>query len=280
MVTQQREEEIKEPPLWLAGLMKPRWLLCCLIVCEIKIWSFLPKLVTSQEILFPSSFLVFSRDHQPFSWGFLPPEAALPAGRSSLGSVLTCQTHTGPRSRELLKCVGEKRDDAETHREIWSEGFQGELLPNLCSSSPATSAPSLFRFPLSYPHSGTPSREKESGFWEWITFSTLPSSWASFLFGNSARNHTYATENPTKSVYFKPRERELKDKYFARVRTSLLLIISSEDKEGKWSQPTCEATPAPPLEGSYPTFLSSFPQTHHFLLTDGKLKIERGRVYA
>jgi len=56
--------------------------------------------------------------------------------------------------------------------------------------------------------------------------------------------------------------------------------MNNQDKEGKWSQWTCRAFTAPHHEGSYPTFQSSFLQTHHFLLTDGKLKIERRIVYA
>lgn len=42
------------------------------------------------------------------------------------------------------------------------------------------------------------------------------------------------------------------------LKPSHFLIISNEDKEGKWSQGTCQGFPAPPGEGSYPTFQSSF----------------------
>lgn len=83
MVTQQREEEIKEPPLWLAGLMKPRWLLCCLIVCEIKM-ELSSQISDISGDLIPQQFFGIQQGPSTFflglssSWGCSPCWQELP----------------------------------------------------------------------------------------------------------------------------------------------------------------------------------------------------------
>lgn len=224
MVAQQRGEETKKPALWVAGLMKPALLLCCLIVCKMKMELSSPIRDVSGDLIPQQLFGIQQGSSAFFLRAFFPLSLVicLPCWQELPVFCLYLpakQTHPGPSTQELLKCGGRKKRDEcrDTPRDlVWmfprgATAKSWQLLLSHFSSSG-------LHFPLSYPHSEAPSQEKESGFWEWITFSTLLFMRLSFLFGNSARNHTYATENPTKSIYFKPRKRELKGKHFAGVQ--------------------------------------------------------------
>lgn len=157
--------------------------------------------MTFHKNLFPSSFLVFKRRHQPFSLGVFSLQPghlfSLLAGTPCL-SVSTCLPNRLKLAQGFRNywSVGKERMNAKTHQQIWSECFWGEQLPNPCSSSSVISSSPFAFSPLLPPLKAQTKLGKESRFWEWITSQHSPS-WDSFLFGNSARNHTYATEIST-----------------------------------------------------------------------------------
>lgn len=211
-----REEEIKTASLWLAGLMEPRLLLCSLIVCKIKMELFSQISDISGDLI-PQQLFGIQQGSSAFFSGLSFPSAwssALPAGRSSLFPGSTCQMDSHwPKDPRTIEVEG-KKGWMQRHTKRFDLSVSKGSYCQIFAAPPQPLQ--LLAFPPLLPP--LRSTRRNLGFGNESPSQHL-SSWDSFLFGNSARNHTYATENPTKSIYFEPRKRELKDKHFAGVKT-------------------------------------------------------------
>lgn len=188
--------------------MKPCLLLCCLIVRKIKM-ELSSQISDISGDLIPQQLFGIQQGASAFFLGLF---SSLPGHLLSLLartpcflSLPACQidSHWPKDSRIIEVWGGEKGMNAKTHQEIWSECFQGEQLPNLCSSSSATSAPRFAFSPLLPPPRSTKSGE---GIWVLGMNHLLNTSLHETLSSleTQQENHPYATQNPTNSIYFRP----------------------------------------------------------------------------
>lgn len=193
--------------------MKPRSLLCCLIVGKIKM-ELSSQISDISGDLIPQQLFGIQEGSSAFFFALslvicCPCWQELPL----CCLYLAKSTRTGPRNQKLLKCRGEKRGmNAETHRGIRAECFQGEPLPNPCSSSSVTSAPHFAFSPLLPPPSST-KVEKESGVWEWITFSTLLSM-SLFSLWKLSKESYICNRKPNKVGLFSAQRKGIKREIF------------------------------------------------------------------
>lgn len=170
MGTQQRGEEIKKPPLWLAELMKPRSLLCCLIVCKIKM-ELSSQISDVSGDLVPQQLFGIQQGSSAFFLGLAFPSAwssAFPAGRSSLFSVPTCLPNRLTLAQGLKNYWsggGEKKEWMLRHTKRFGLNVSKGSYCQILAAPPQSLQLLALHFPLSYPHSEAPSQEKESRFW-------------------------------------------------------------------------------------------------------------------
>lgn len=204
-----REEEIKTPPLWLARLMEPRLLLCSLIVCKIKMELFSQISDISGDLIPQKLFGIQQGSSAFFSGLSFPPawSSALPAGRSSLFPVSTCQMDShwlkDPRIIEVEGKKGwmqrhTKRFDRSVSKGSYCQIFAAPPQPRI-SPSPTP----------------TQKHREESGFWEWITFST-PLFMRLFPLWKLSKKSYICNRKPNKVDLFWAQKKGIKRQTFCR----------------------------------------------------------------
>lgn len=150
--------------------MKPRSLLCCLIVCRIKM-ELSSQISDISGDLIPQQLFGIQQGSSAFFLGLFFPLSLVICSPCWQELPVFClsppakQTQTSPRIQELLKCGGEKRDECRNTKRFDLNISKGSKCQIFAAPPQPLQLPAL-HFPFSYPHSETPSQEKESGFWE------------------------------------------------------------------------------------------------------------------